>query len=233
MRWMAFLLISSGWAFATPREDLASPSQQARDQAAGELRKTFVLPPRKAWDELVASIKPGDTKASVLDRLRPFNAKPSAGFGSGQSSSESYRLDDAWVLWVVFVRLDATTTGDEAETVTKVSLEEQLQYVWVEPSNGFTGTWVTYFVNGQRSHEVHYRDGRRSGEFTTFRSDGSKACVQHYGPNGAEGEDTGYFPSGRIAYRGSYKDGKQVGSWTHYNEDGSVQSSQEYPEQGK
>ena len=133
----------------------------------------------------------------------------------------------------MFVRLDATKTGDEASTVMKVSLQEHLQHVWVEPPEGFSGTWTTYFINGQRSHEIHYAGGRYSGVFTAFRSDGSKACVQHYGPNGAEGEDTGYFPSGRIAYRGFHKDGKQVGTWTHYNEDGSVQSTKEYPERGK
>jgi hypothetical protein len=231
MKSIALLLLSSGLAFATPLEDLASPSQRVRDGAAGELRKSFVVPPRKAWDDLAASIKVGDTKASVMERLKPFNAKLGAGSGSGQTSNESYHLDGAWVLWVVFVRLDATKTGDEATTVTKVSLKEHLQHIWVEPPEGFTGMWTTYFVNGQRSHEVHYAGGSYSGQFTSFRSDGSKACVQHYGPKGAEGEDTGYFPSGRVSYRGFHKEGKPVGTWTHYKEDGSVESTKEYPEQ--
>jgi hypothetical protein len=233
MKWIAAFLISSSWVLAGTLENLTSPSQQVRDEAAGELRKTFVLPPRKAWDELAASIKPGDTRASVMDRLKPLNAKRGAGVGSGQTSSESYHLDGAWVLWIAFVRLDATKTGDEAMTVTKATVQEHLQHIWVEPPEGYSGTWTTYYINGQRSHEVHYEGGRHSGEFTAFRSDGSKACVQHYGPNGAEGEETGYFPSGRLAYRGLHKVGKPVGTWTHYNEDGSVQSTKEYPEQGK
>lgn len=232
MRSIVFLLISSCWAFASPREDLASPSQQVRDEAAEQLRNAFVLPPRKAWDELVASIKVGETKASVLDRLRLLNAKPSAGAGSGQSSTESYRLDDAWIVWVVFVR-DVTKRGAQATTVLKVNLQKDLQHVWVKPPDDFAGTWTTYFVNGERSSEIHYAGDRYSGELTAFRSDGSKAFVQHYGPDGAEGEDTGYFSSGQISYRGCYKGGKQVGTWTHYNEDGSVRSREEHLDQAK
>jgi hypothetical protein len=232
MKSIALLLISAGLAFATPLEDLASPSQRVRDGAAGELRKSFVAPPRKAWDQLVTSIKVGDTKVSVLDRLRKIEARPAGATGSGRGSSESFRLDEAWLLWVAFAH-DATKTGPKATTVTKVSLEENLQYFWVKPPEGFTGVWTTYFVNGQRSHEVHYAGGSYSGQFTSFRSDGSKACVQHYGPRGAEGEDTGYFPSGRVSYRGFHKEGKPVGTWTHYQEDGSVESTKEYPEQDK
>jgi len=232
MKWIVLFLMSSSWALAGPLQDLASPSQQVRDDAAGELRKTFVLPPRKAWDELVASIKPGDTKASVLERMRSLDAKPGAGVGSGQTSTENFHLDEAWVLQVVFVR-DSTKRGADATTVIRVSLQEHLQHVWVEPPKGYSGTWTTYYVNGQRSHVIQIADGKYSGEFATFRSDGSKSVVQHYGPNGADGEDTGYFPSGRVSYRGLYKDGKPVGTWTHYNEDGSVQSTQNHPENGK
>jgi hypothetical protein len=233
MKAIALLLISSGLAFATPLEDLASPSQRVRDEAAVGLRKSFVVPPRKPWDELMASIKVGDTKAFVLGKLRQLNAKPNGAVGSGQSSNESYRLDEAWILWVAFVRLDATEADADAATVLKVSLQKDLQHIWVEPPEGFTGTWVTYFVNGQRSHLIHYAGGKYAGKFTAFRSDGSKACVQTYGPKGAEGEETGYFPSGRVAYRGFHKDGKPVGTWTHFNEDGSVQSTKDYPEQDK
>ena len=101
---------------------------------------------------------------------------------------------------------------------------------WVAPSSGFTGVWITYFVNGRRSHQIHYKNGRYFGTFTTFRSDGSKAVVQHYGVEGVEGEDTGYFPSGALMYRGQYSKGAQSGTWVWYNEDGSVRSTQEYPD---
>jgi antitoxin component YwqK of YwqJK toxin-antitoxin module len=103
----------------------------------------------------------------------------------------------------------------------------------VAPAASFSGVWTVYFVNGQRSHEIHYADGKYFGEFTAFRSDGSKLFVQHYGPSGIDGEDTGYFPSGRIMYRAYYKKGTAIGTWTHYNEDGSVRSTTEHPEPSK
>ena len=232
MRWIAFLLASSGLAFATPREDLASPSQAVRDEAAGEIRKTFVLPDRKAWDELVASIKIGDTRASVMGHLKPLNAKPVGAAAGGGGTTESYRLDGAWVVWVASAH-DSRKSGDEATTVIKIWLEERLEEVWIKPPEAFTGIWTTYYINGERSHEIHYVDGRNFGSFTAFRPDGSKAYVSDHGRDGQAMEYTGYFPSGKIECRGFLQDGKNVGTWTRYNEDGTVQSSQEYPEQGK
>ena len=149
------------------------------------------------------------------------------GVGSGQTSTESYRLDDAWVLSCSFVRRDG------GEFVLSAELGEQLWHIWVPPPAKFTGVWTVYFVNGKRSHEIHYADGRYFGEFTAFRSDGSKLYVQHYDSTGCNGEDTGYFPSGRIMYRAFYKNGSPVGTWTHYNEDGSVRSTQEHPTPNK
>lgn len=220
----ALLIGSAGFALATPREDLASVSQGVRDAAARELRVSFVPPPRSKWEPVVAVIKPGDRKEYVMGLLEPFKVTIEFGVGSGQSFSESYRLDDVWLLTCSFRRI-----GKMAE-VFRVSLTEQLRHIWVAPAPTFSGTWTVYFVNGQRSHEINYADGRYFGTFTAFRPDGSKAFVQHYGASGIDGEDTGYFPSGRVMYRAFYKDGSPVGTWTHYNEDRSVQSTKEHPE---
>src|SRR5947208_3333777 len=91
----AALLSCAVAKLASPREDLAAASQQTRDDAARTLRDTFAIPPRERWEALVAAIKPGDTKDSVLERLRPFNASSEMSVGSGQTSTETYRLDDA------------------------------------------------------------------------------------------------------------------------------------------
>jgi len=217
---LATLLSCAGAALASPRDDLGAASQQTRDEAARELRSTFVIPPRARWEPLLASIKPGDSKTAVLERLRPFKATFELSVGIGQSFRENYRLDDAWVLLCFFVRRDAI------DTLTAVALDEYQPDIWVAPPPNFSGVWTTYFLNGQRSREINYADGHYSGVFTAFHSDGSKAHVQHYGPSGiADGDDTGYFPSGRIMYRAFYKKGSPVGTWTRYNEDGSVQST--------
>lgn len=213
-----------GCAIAVPTDDLGSPSQQVRDAAAKILRESFIPPPRSRWEPVVAAIKSGDSKKSILQLLRRFNVTTEFGISSGRSFTESYRLDDAWVLVCVYERADPT------DMVLQHELAERMRSVWVAPRSNFSGVWVTYFVNGQRSHEIHYASGRYSGVFTSFHSNGSRAVVQHYGPSGADGEDTGYFPSGHVMYRGKYKNGSQVGTWIHYNEDGSVSSTTKHSE---
>jgi MORN repeat variant len=207
---------------AAPLDDLRSPSQQVRDAAAALLRTSFVPPPRSRWDTVVAAINPGDSSDTILQMLQPYGVSREMGTSSGHSFAESYRLDDLWVLRCSFRRLES---GD---ALLGHELIEHMRHVWIEPPAGFTGAWTTYFVNGQRSHEIHYRNGQSFGTVTSFYSNGSKAVVQHHGAEGADGEDIGYFPSGAIAYRGQYRKGMQVGTWVWYNEDGSVRSTQEH-----
>jgi hypothetical protein len=136
---------------------------------------------------------------------------------------ESYRLDDAWLLRCSYQEFGSS------DVLLSHELIESLRYVWIEPPAGFTGVWTTYFVNGQRSHEIQYRDGQHFGTFTSFYSNGSKAVVQHYGAEGADGEGTGYFPSGALNYKARYSKGTPTGTWVWYNEDGSVRSTRENP----
>ena len=204
------------------RSDLGSQSQETRDAAAKTLLEIYTPPPRAQWEPLLATIKLGDGKEEILEKLRPFNPTEEAGARGGGSYCVSYRLDDLWSLRCCYRNSDMT--------LFKFDLIEFLRWVWVAPPPDFTGVWVTYFPNGQRSHEVHYREGRYFGEFNSYRSDGSKCVTQHYGADGVDGEDTGFFPSGRVAYRGYFKAGKKIGIWTWYNEDGSIRSTQDHTE---
>lgn len=224
----AGLLIVVGCLFvarvgAAPLEDLRSPTQQVRDAAAALLRATFVPPPRSRWEHVVAAINPGDSSDTIVQLLQPYRVTREMGSSSGQSFGESYRLDDLWQLRCSFRRLES---GD---ALLGHELIESMRYVWIEPPAAFTGVWSTYFVNGQRSHEIQYRNGQYFGTFTSFYANGSKAVVQHYGAEGADGEDTGYFPSGALSYKARYSKGKPTGTWVWYNEDGSVRSTRENP----
>jgi hypothetical protein len=204
-----------------PVEDLASPSQETRDRAAKGLRETSQEVPGKQWDTLMSEIKEGDTKAEILERLKPFHARAEMGLGSGGSHSESYRLDDYWLL--------RCTYRNKGEKLIRHELVAQTRHVWVQPPDDFTGLWTTYFVNGRRSHEIQYQNGKNLGTFTSFRGDGSIAFVQNYTEAGIDGEDLGFFPSGKIMYRAHYRAGKPVGTWTWYHEDGTVRSTREHP----
>jgi hypothetical protein len=204
---------------ATPRADLHSPSQQVRDAAATLLRASYVPPPRSRWEPVLAALRPGDSKDLVLQMLQPYSVKMEGAIGGGGSRTELYRLDDLWVLRCDYGRSSGLFASE---------LIEQVRYVWVAPAADFTGVWITYYVNGQRSHEIQYRNGQSFGTSTTFHSNGSKAVVQHRAAEGADGEAIGYFPSGAVAYRGQYSRNQQVGTWVWYNEDGSVQSTQDH-----
>ncbi len=208
--------------FASPLEDLASPVQAVRDEAAIALRKSYQSIPETKWLPIIERIKQGQPKAEILELLRPYHVTIEGGPSGGQSYGEFYRLDDEWMLlcWYEYKR----------DTLIDRKLDPNLRRVWVDPPKYFTGLWVTYFINGQKSHEINYKVGLYFGESIGHHSNGAKSSIRHYNDGeSAHGEDTGYYPSGKMSYRGRYKDGKEVGTWTWYAEDGSITSTQEYP----
>lgn len=210
-------------SFATPLEDLASPVQAVRDEAALVLRKSYQSIPETKWLPTLDAIKKGQSKTEVLEVLHPFNVTSKSGMGIGQSHREFYSLDDAWMLICGY--------QNQGDILIYRQLVPSLRHVWVAPPKDFTGKWVVYFINGQKSHEINYKDGHYFGEFIACHSNGAKCNVQHYNGQSAHGEDTGYYPSGKVSYQGQYENGKQVGTWTWYAEDGSVTSTKEYSKQ--
>jgi len=203
---------------ASPIDDLASPSQETRDAAAKILRATYTPSSRTNWDSLIASIKIGDNKTNVIEMLRRLKIKGGGGAGTGTYESRLFQLDDSW-------QLELASEGDH---VVGCKLREQMRDLWVLPPTNFTGVWTIYWVNGQRTAEIHVKDGKNFGEFTGFYSDGKKAYVQHFDEQGVNGEDTGFFRSGKINYHGQYKAGTQIGTWIWYNEDGSTNSIKDF-----
>ena len=169
----------------------------------------------------MASLNMGDSRDAVEQALKSYGATRGPGVAGGGATTIQYRLDEVWVLTASFGR---------SKELFRTGLIERINHVWVAPPSDFTGVWTSYFVNGRRSHEIQYKDGRCFGTFKSFRADGSLAVVQHYGLQGAAGGDTGYFPSGAVAYRGQSRNNAQVGTWIWYNEDGSVQSPRDYPD---
>ena len=205
-----------------PQDGLSLPSQEVRDETAGVVRLTFVPTLRTKWEPTLEAIRQLVSRESVVILLQELGATPYIATASGQTSNESFRLDNEWVLTCHFHR-----TNTRAILFHAAELQESMQNVWVAPPLDFTGTWRTYFINGRVSHEIEYAAGAYSGLLTTFRSDGSRAVVQHYRHGVAHGDDTGYFPSGAVMYRGRYEHGVRVGTWVHYNDDGTVRHRDE------
>ena len=219
------ILQTLGWSFAvaSPIEDLASPKQELRDKAAAELRLVFRNTPESKWTPIVDKIRKGQSKKEILELLLPVKVTEEGGAGSGQSHSESFRLDDEWVLICYFI--------NEGDILIDRVLTPSIRQVGVKPPEKFTGRWILYFINGTKSHEISMKNGHYFGEFIAYHANGAKAYVQHYIDNVADGSDTGYHRSGKIAYTGQHKAGKQVGTWTWFDESGRISSTRTYPEE--
>jgi hypothetical protein len=180
---------------ASPKTDLSSTNQQTRDAAAKILRATFIPPPRTNWDSVIASLKAGMSTTNILQSLRPVIVRPEGRGGTGNFNADRFRLDDVWILECYF-------NGD---TFYGCKLLPLILEVWVEPPRNFNGLWTTYLVNGQKSREFHYKNGKLDGGITSFYDDGSRAVLTHFVEGIQEGEETGYFRSGKVYYRGFYK----------------------------
>ncbi|MCX5660828.1 MAG: hypothetical protein NTW19_14065 [Planctomycetota bacterium] len=208
--------------------DLRRPEEAVRARAAGAIRQILVADPAAApndhgkahWEAQAARVEIGMTHKQVQEILPPWLG--GGGIGSGQSSTEWYSVDDYWRVMLVY----HNTKG----LMQKPEIQPMVVDHWSAPPANFTGTWTAWYVNGQKSHEIEYRNGKYNGTFTTFHPNGKKCVEQHYVNHTAEGTDTGWYPDGRKMYEGTYRHGKQVGTWTHWHEDGQVKLVQKFGE---
>jgi hypothetical protein len=221
------LLIWTGELSGSPASDLASPSPEKRDAAASILRATYTPPPQTNWAALLATLKIGDRRTNIEERLRAFNIKPGLSLARAGLYVD-YRLDEAWILRCNYQYQDSQgpyPRGDE------ILLSRILQfgptYVSVRAPTNFTGIWNEYYINGQKCFEINMKLGRACGNSTCFSFDGRKVCVKHHDPNSQEVEVTEYYLSGSVSRRGKRDGtGRPIGVWTSYNEqDGSIIST--------
>lgn len=202
--------------------DLSHPDQAIRDQAAAQLRSMFKPSAKEPWQQALDAIPIEAPRAEVLAKLG-LDEKSAPKISI--DSMEQYRLDHTWIANLWFT--------NDLQKLYKIELVEQLDRPWVNPPADFTGTWLTYYVNGAKAFEIDYRDGKYQGRHRSYHANGQLLVQQHYLAHVAHGEDAGYYPSGKRMYRGLYEDGQQVGSWIHYHEDGREQSRTEHPQPTK
>lgn len=226
-----FLLLVLGCVFHAnrmlggPLEDLGSPSPETREAAAKILREKARNAPGKEWEALKGAIREGDTRVEIMDLLQPregtFELKMRSG-DSDATDADWYRLDDHWVLWCTFQK--------KGEKLLRLDLVQQPIHVPVDPPAGFTGLWTTYYVNGQRSEEVQYVDGKCAGTSTSFHADGKISRVTNYAEGELDVEMLFFSRSGKLQQRSHFRAGKPAGTWTWYHEDGTVKKTEEFPE---
>ena len=175
----ALVVICGCNVIASPIDDLASPSQEARDAAAKILHSTYTPSSKTNWDDLLAQIKVGDTMTNVSKLISKYN--PSGddclSAGSGVTGFTQYRLDDTWIITCDF-EYDYVTNHGKAKLM-DCKLTGRPRTVRVSPPPKFTGNWVIYFVNGQKSQEINYKDGK-AVIWILYSDDGKTNSVQDF-----------------------------------------------------
>lgn len=229
---------------ATARDLLFSPSPSMRMVGAKMLLGQYVPPPRTKGDKLVARLELGMTESEV-DRLLVSAGATNESVGTIRDETvKTYRVDDMWVARCWFtnaaptnaVITNAVTRRVTTNSVVKKSegglaearLVEQMNQAYVDPPSDYSGTWLTYWINGEVSYERNFQNGQLDGVTTGFYPDGRKSIVISYRYGVPDGDDIGFYPSGGVQYQGQYKAGKEVGHWIWYRDDGSIETEKDF-----
>jgi hypothetical protein len=233
---------------------LSNPRNDVRASAAEALRSILASDPTSApnyhekayWEQRLTQLKAGmsldEAIAVLLPELSPAERRKSRQmvFGSGGGSTSVFRLDDYWAIvmysWRNLSKMphreglwyDHAEFEENKLSPTPPVLNQRVRQVCVAPPTRYTGSWVTWYVNGQKADEGQYRNGRHDGIFTAFYDDGHKCYEQHYTEGVCHGTAAGWHRNGRKAYEGQYENDKQVGTWRSWKDNGEVQSIKEY-----
>ncbi len=200
---------------------LSNPDGETRAAAAAELRQLIAANPdsktndhgEEYWKKRVDSVKVGMKHAEVLKILPPVDQNIPVK-GEGQEHVMTWRPDDYWTVTVFYLNPDAVKE--------RPRLHREALRVWVQPPADFTGTWVTWHVNGQKSYESEYRNGFLNGLSLIFYDNGSKLHQQYYIESIPSDTAFFWYPDGRKKSQGDYTNRKRTGTWIFWNEDGSV-----------
>jgi hypothetical protein len=206
--------------------NLADVDSDIRADAATNLRKLLASVDgartnnhgRLFWEELLNQVLRGMTHDEVQRLLPPADASVlGIEDWSGGTGNRQWRLDDYWTVLVHYYYPDRVHEM-------RPSLRRHAREVGLDPPANFTGTWTTYYVNGQKANVIEYKNSKKDGTFTSFHDNGQQSVQQHYVDGTCAGADLGWYVDGALAYEGNYVDGKQDGVWTHWSEEGRPQS---------
>ena len=165
------------------------------------------------WTEKVNQVVPDMSEAEVVDILPAFlESHDNEELGDMDNHVVDYRLDYHWIVSVQYRNPD--------KVVKSAKLVKSELSVFVAPPKDYTGTWICWYVNGQKRFEVQFKEGKYGGVYIDFWDNGQKAYEHHFVSNVAEGPDTGWYADGKISLTGQYKDGKRDGQWLFFYRNG-------------
>lgn len=200
---------------------LSDPDGETRAAAAAELRQLIAANPEaktnnhgeEYWKKQLESVTAGTKYSEVIKSLPAYGKERSEDW-SGRSGNARWRLDHYWTVTIHYRNPDTV--------IKRPTLENKAMRIWVDAAADFTGTWVTWHVNGQKSHEIEYKNGKFHGSFFVFYDNGQKFHQQYYINGVCSGSASVWYPDGSKKCQGNYTHGKKTGTWIYWNEDGSV-----------
>lgn len=207
---------------------LGSHTQTTRDSAATFLRKSYVSPDGSRWAALCQSLRIGDSRALVEERLRKVPWASGGGFYANASMRRRYRLDGEWLLACDYDVREAVAGSRDRQPLSARqllrarSLVREIEGAIVNAPEGMNGVWTTYYFNGQRRLEERYEDGRRAA-ISLFRSNGSLLQAQIFNTYGSVVQELDFYESGSLMTVGVNPKNAR-GAWLSFNEDGTLQS---------
>jgi hypothetical protein len=231
------------------RSWLASTDPTKRRDGALALQKMYEKEPMSVgdhgeayWADRVARIR-GLTATEAFRILEHPKSMGSEAGGGG--ATEAYRLDDFWV-----VTLHRSTREDDRIFGTTPPRRVVVD-VDVPAPNAFTGTWMTYFVNGavyesielergvrrrvrvfhdngKLRYERRYVEGKFDGTVLSRDANGVPEWEETYAMGKQVGNAKMYHPNGTLRQEAHYADGRLDGTMRNFSENGTVTFCAEY-----
>jgi len=183
-----------------------------------------------AWKEKVNQVKPGMTRAQVLKILPHAPESPGAfNMASGQTNSDCYQLNYHWDIYVLYHNANGgKNKRTDTVSIYPPKLTRRALCVYVERPKNYTGTWLTWYVNGQKGREFQYENGKSNGAQIPFYDNGQKSEEHHYKNQVRDGLYSGWHRDGKKSYTAQYRNGKEDGPWLHWYANGKKQNEITY-----
>jgi|SRR5690554_6417296 len=99
----------------------------------------------------------------------------------------------------------------------------------IDDKGWYQGEWKHYYLNGNIKSEGGYTDGKRTGKWAYYFSNGKKEQIGFYDKNGKyTGEWNWYFENGNLLRSENYRNGLRDGVLEEYEADGKLITKGEY-----
>jgi antitoxin component YwqK of YwqJK toxin-antitoxin module len=103
-------------------------------------------------------------------------------------------------------------------------------YYELDGLQNYSGHWIRWDNDGQKSSEGNYLDGKRTGHWTWWYENGQKDVEGHYLNGKTHGHWISWYSNGRKFSDGHYLNGEKSGCWIYWYENGKKMEERHYEE---